>query len=129
MKKAFVLTNHNTTEDQIRDLTSNWGILDIVELPANLKQIWGTIPPNTDCVSGYVQPVIDWLVSNCSNQDIVWVQGEWGATLTVIHWYKKNTIKAVYSTTKRTATETKTENGTIMTHVFKHVRFREFPKG
>lgn len=127
MSKVFVLTNHGITEDQIRDLKDNWMVSEIEEPSSSLKEIWGSIPPEAEHVSEYVQPVIDWLEANLAADDFVWVQGEWGATVTILTWCSQNKATAIYSTTGRIATETKTDNGTLMTHVFKHVRFRKFP--
>lgn len=127
MSKVFILTNHGIAEEQIKDLKDNWKISEIVEQPANLKEIWGTIPPDAENVNEYVQPSIDWLEANFVANDFVWVQGEWGATATILTWCSKKNATAIYSTTSRSATETKTKSGTLMTHVFKHVRFRKFP--
>lgn len=127
MIKTFILTNHNSSEDQIADLKNNWAVSDVVVLPANLKDLWGAIPPEIESVAEAVQPVIEWLSANCSRNDLVWVQGEWGATFEVLRWCSQNSVCAIYSTTKRVATEVKTDKGTVMTHVFKHVRFRKFP--
>lgn len=127
MKKTFVLTNHCTLQEQVDDLKNNWGVEEVVELPPDLKELWGTVPPEAECVCGYVQPVIDWLATNCAAGDLVWVQGEWGATAEALLWCARHGFVSIYGTTGRVATETLTENGTVMTHVFKHVRFRKFP--
>ena len=129
MPKVFVLTNHVTTEEQVADLKENWHIREVCELPADLKKIWGTVPPQAESIGDYIQPVLTWLQSECKASDVVWVQGEWGATVTVLLWCKQNGIQAIYSTTGRMATETRTENGVVLTHVFKHVRFRKYPVG
>ena len=127
MSKVFVLTNHTTTEEQVADLKENWLIQEVCELPSELKKMWGTVPPEVEYVNDYIQPVLDWLQSECRTGDVVWVQGEWGATVTVLNWCKQNSIQAIYSTTGRMATETKTDSGVMLTHIFKHVRFRKYP--
>lgn len=127
MKRTFVLTNHATTADQVDDLQNNWDVDEVVELPPELKKIWATIPPDVESIAYYVQPVMDWLESNSADDDLVWVQGEWGATVTTLLWCAAKGLTSIYSTTGRVATETRTDSGTLMTHVFKHVRFRKYP--
>lgn len=129
MRKLFVLTNHIATADQRSDAEVSLGVTEIVEMPADVARCWGTVPPELDSVAEYVQPVIDWLNSQPPKKgDVVWVQGEWGAVLTVVLWCHARGVRCVYATTKREATEVHGENGVQMTHVFRHVRFRDFPK-
>ena len=79
--KLFILTNHTATERQLDDARQSFGVTEIVDLPTDLKIIWGSVPPEIDSVAEYVSPVMHWLESLLHNGDVVWVQGEWGATL------------------------------------------------
>lgn len=126
MSRVFVVTNHTQTEDQVHDLQCNWSVDSLVDLPGELKTLWGSVPPELDSVEDFVSPVLDWLGSVCCAGDIVWVQGEWGATISVLRWCLRNSIVAVYGTTKRVASERKTSEGVSLTHIFKHVRFRRY---
>lgn len=128
MPRFFNITNHAITDDQRADAIALLGIGDVVDMPPDIARCWGTVPPELDSVCGYVQPVIDWLNSQSPKKgDVVWVQGEWGAVLTVVLWCHARGLRCVYATTKREATEVHGENGVQMTHVFRHVRFRDFP--
>lgn len=127
MNRVFILTNHQTDSGQILDLQRNWLVETVVRLPAELKNLWGSVPPETDSVDDYIFPVLSWLSSVYSPGDLVWVLGEWGATISVLNWCKEHSCRAIYSTTKRVATEVTTENGVFLSHVFKHVRFRSYP--
>ena len=125
--KLFILTNHTATQQQLDDAKKSLGVSEFVDLPLNLKTLWGSVPPETDSVAEYVVPVLHWLESGLASDDIVWVQGEWGATLAVIDWCRNRRVRCVYSTTKRVAVETPTPDGAVaLTHVFSHVRFRDF---
>ncbi|ACX75158.1 conserved hypothetical protein [Fibrobacter succinogenes subsp. succinogenes S85] len=128
MPRLFNVTNHSVTDDQRADAIASLGVGDVVDMPPDIARCWGTVPPELDSVCGYVQPVIDWLSSQATKGDVVWVQGEWGAVITVVAWCEARDLRAVYATTKREATEIHGENGVQMTHVFRHVRFRDFPK-
>ena len=127
--KLFILTNHTATEQQLEDAKQTLGVTEIVDLPADLKILWGSVPPEIESVAEYVSPVMRWLESLLQNGDVVWVQGEWGATLTVIDWCRVRSVRCVYSTTQRIAVErVLPEGGVALTHVFNHVRFRDYFK-
>lgn len=125
--KLFILTNHTATQQQLDDAKLSLGVSEFVNLPADLKTLWGNVPPDIESVTEYVTPLLCWLDSSLQNEDIVWVQGEWGVTLAVIDWCRNRKVRCVYSTTKRVAIETPSPDGSIaLTHVFSHVRFRFF---
>lgn len=127
MRKLFVLTNHTATEKQRNDAIQSLGVNLLVNLPPELKQKWGEVPPEPDSVSGYVAEFLDWVAGLLSEGDVVWVQGEFGATVAVVDWCRAHGVRAVYATTKRVATEVHTPMGVNLTHVFRHVRFRDYP--
>lgn len=78
MAKIFNVTNHTATEMQINDAKRMLGVVECVDLPESLKKRWGEVPPETDSVVAFVQPVLDWLGQVASKDDVVWAQGEWG---------------------------------------------------
>ena len=127
MPRLFNITNHSATDDQRADAIASLGVGGVVDMPPDIARCWGTVPPELDSVCGYVQPAVDWLASQVTKGDIVWVQGEWGAVLTVVLWCHARGVRCVYATTKREAAEVHGENGVQMMHVFRHVRFRDFP--
>jgi hypothetical protein len=125
--KLFILTNHTASQQQLDDARLSLGVSEFVDLPVDLKTLWGNVPPDIESVTEYVTPLLCWLDSSLQNEDIVWVQGEWGVTLAVIDWCRNRKVRCVYSTTKRVAIETPSPDGSIaLTHVFSHVRFRFF---
>lgn len=128
MAKIINLTNHAATGQQIADAVQTLGVAECVDLPPHLKKLWGEIPPGVDSVTEFVQPVLDWLGQVASKDDIIWAQGEWGATMCVLQWCRVHGVRCVYSTTERVATESQTNEGVVtMTHQFKHIRFRDYP--
>ena len=128
MPKIFNLTNHTATDQQITDAQKSLGITECIDLPASLKKLWGEIPPEADSVTSFVEPVLSWLAETASPEDVVWAQGEWGATVCILQWCRTHGLRCVYSTTARTAIEQRSPDGTIaITHQFKHVRFRDYP--
>lgn len=128
MAKIFNVTNHIATNMQIDDAKQTFGVVECIDLPKNLKKSWSEIPPNTDSVVPFLQPVLEWLELVASQEDVVWTQGEWGATMCVLQWCRVHGVRCVYSTTERVATESQTNEGVVtMTHQFKHIRFRDYP--
>lgn len=128
MAKIFNVTNHIATNMQIDDAKQTLGVAECIDLPKNLKKSWSEIPPNTDSVVPFLQPVLEWLELVASQEDVVWTQGEWGATMCVLQWCRVHGVRCVYSTTERVATESQTNEGVVtMTHQFKHIRFRDYP--
>ena len=128
MPHLFNITNHTITDEQRADALATLGIGEVVEMPVDIARCWASVPPEIDSVTEYVHPVVDWLDGHAKKDDVVWVQGEWGAVITVLAWCETCKIRAVYATTKRAATEIRSSEGVSITHVFKHVRFRDFPK-
>mgnify|MGYP000054464484 CR=1 FL=1 len=43
--KLLNVSNHKFTPEQVEDLKKNWEILEIVELPTDLKNSWGNLNP------------------------------------------------------------------------------------
>jgi len=128
MPRIFNITNHAITDEQRADAEKSLGIDEVVETPPDITHLWGSVPPELESVLEFVQPVMDWLDSQAMQyNDVVWVQGEWGAVLAVVDWCRENFVRCVYATTRREAKEVHTENGVQMVHLFKHVRFRDFP--
>lgn len=125
--KLFVLTNHSVSEEQRIDARESFGATEIVELPRELKAGFGEVPPEVDSVADFVQPYLIWLESLLVEGDVVWVQGEWGVTASILDWCRVRGVRCVYATTRREAKEVATESGVQLVHLFKHVRFRNFP--
>ena len=126
--QLFVITNHGITDEQRKDAIASLGVSGFVKLPDIWKEVWGRIPPEAASVDGVVQPVLDWLSEMREPDDIVWVQGEWGATVTVLDYCRRMGIRCVYSTTARVAEDINTPEGVKATHIIKHVRYRDYPK-
>lgn len=126
MNRIINITNHTMTAEQFKDAQLNLDVMEELALPENLRSLWGAVPPDADSVRDYVSPLLHWLSSVYEPSDIVWVQGEWGVTLSVVDWCRNRKIRCVYATTERVAQEIHSPNGVQMSHVFRHVRFRNY---
>lgn len=129
MPKFVNLTNHSLTEDQKNDAINRFGITEFVEMPEDIKELWGNIPPDLDD-SGldiHIQPILAWLDEYLRNGNVFLIQGDYGATYKVVQIVARFECIPVYATTKRLAEEIKQPDGSIQVkRTFKHVRFRKY---
>ena len=126
MKKMILLFSHTLTQLQINDAKSSLGVEELVLLDANLQNIWSNVPAYLDNVVDYLQPVRDFLIDNMEEDDVVLVQGDFGATCAMASFVKSLGGVAVYATTKRDVIEKEIDGKIVKTSVFEHVRFRRF---
>lgn len=126
MKKMFLLFSHSLTQSQINDAKSNLGIERFVHLPEDLQLLWSDIPSDLESLKEYLSLFRNFLVENSDFEDVVLIQGDFGAVYQMINFSKDLGLKAVYATTKRVIEEEIIENQTVKKSIFEHIRFREF---
>jgi hypothetical protein len=126
MKKMILLFSHKLTPLQINDAKGSFGVEEFMLLDANLQNIWSNVPADLEEVVEYLQPVRDFLIENMEEDDVVLVQGDFGATCAMASFVKSLAGVAVYATTKRDVVEKAIEGKIVKTSVFEHVRFRKF---
>ena len=128
MKKFFNITSHIITETQIADAKATLGAEEVVNMPDDLKKIWGQIPPTADTaeVKGHIQPVLDWL-EQVSVGDFCMVAGSRTA-VAFVDLQIRSKAHAVESCTERKVRETANPDGTVTkVAVFEHIRYRIVP--
>ena len=96
-----------------------------------MQKLWSQVPTaeNSNSLKEYIKPLFDFLLKKSNEDDIIFVQGEFGMTSLVVQWcYIHNRIP-IYATTKREAVEVHNEDGSVtMQHKFVHAGFRRFEK-
>ena len=126
MKTMFILMSHEMTEVQYEDARNNYHIERFVKLPID---IWSQIPPESENISIYLEDLKNEILSQYAKNDCLMVQGDFGATVEMVHFAFKVGLIPVYSTTKRVAKDI-IDGDTITTlRIFAHVRFRKYTKG
>ncbi|MEA1967980.1 MAG: CRISPR-associated protein Csx20 [Thermodesulfobacteriota bacterium] len=126
-KKLFSVFNHILTTEQISDARHSLGVTEFVEMPDKLKQIWKQIPADSESISRYLDPLKKWILANAAKEDIILVQGDFGATYLMVEFAFKHGLIPVYSTTYRQAAESVQPDGRLKTeHIFKHQMFRKY---
>jgi len=126
-RNMFLIFNHTLTKSQEEDARGSWGIHCFAYLPDNLQQIWSQVDPQGDINTSGLEEITRWVSDNVKTDDLVLVQGEFGATFYLVDFCLQNGLIPVYATTLRVAEETVTEDGRIENkHIFKHVNFRKY---
>ena len=126
MKKMILLFSHKLTPEQITDAKSYFGVEEFLTIDDDLQNIWSNVPADLEDIVEYLQPVRDFLIENIEEDDIVLVQGDFGATCAMASFVKSLVGVAVYATTKRDVVEKEIDGKIVKTSVFEHVRFRKF---
>lgn len=126
MKKMFLLFSHNLSQYQIDDAKSNLEIKEFIYLPLNLQELWSDIPSNLENLKDYLLPIRNFLAENSNFEDVVLIQGDFGAVYHMVNFAKSLGLKTVYATTNRLIEEEIIEDKTVKKSIFEHERFREY---
>ena len=123
----LLLFNHQLTPLQEQDARMSLGICRIISPPSQLKDIWGTIPPDILSLSNYLKPVQDWISSQAKENDFVLIQGDFGACYIMVNFAFEHGLIPIYSTTNREAKEEHNTDGSVhLVHRVEHVIFRKY---
>lgn len=122
-----LLFNHRLTAAQEADARDSLGIGRIIAPPEALQRRWSEVPPETDELAAWLDPLFVWLAQVGRPGDFALIQGEFGATFLTVHEVFRLCLIPVYSTTRRQAVEEHQEDGSVhLRHVFAHVRYRRY---
>ncbi|CAA6815390.1 MAG: Unknown protein [uncultured Sulfurovum sp.] len=127
MKKLFLLLSHTLTSKQINDAKNTFAVEAFIPLSPELQTLWSNVPPTLEDLVKYLQPLRNFLIENLEDNDLVLVQGDAGATCSVVFFLKSLGFSAVYATTQREVLELKGNDGKVVKKsVFNHVGFRKY---
>jgi hypothetical protein len=123
----FLLFNHRLTSVQEADALASLGVGRIVAPPEAIQHLWSAVPPEAESLGEYLAPVVAWLAAEARPGDFVLIQGEFGATCTMVKESLHLGLVPVYSTTRRDALEEHDADGRVhVRHTFSHVRYRRY---
>ena len=126
MSKLFLLFSHNLTATQEADAKATLGVTSFVTLPTELQKLWSNVPSGLESLEAYLEDMRVYLHQELKQGDVVLVQGDFGATCSMVRFVKGLGAKAVYATTTRDVVEKVIDDKIVKTSVFKHVRFRVY---
>ncbi len=122
----FLLFSHRLTDIQKEDAQKKWKVGKFVSLPDDLQQIWSEISPDISELRPVLQPIFTFLKTNVLPDDLVLVQGDFGATCQTVRFVKNLNAVPVYATTKRIVKEVDKGNAIVKESIFQHRRFRRY---
>lgn len=125
-KNLYLLFNHKLTPEQENDALKTLQVTDFVYLSDELQQIWSNVPSNEANLKSYLDKITKYVKKNVQKDDVVLVQGDFGATFMMVDLVRSLGGKAVYATTKRSVVEVMDGDKVIKQSVFKHEMFREY---
>lgn len=112
------------SEEQIIDSKIEFNIDNFIYLPQNLQNIWSNFDANLENIE---LNEFKLFLKNLSHEgDIVLIQGDFGATYTMIKYALELKLIPIYSTTNREISEMIENEQIIKKSIFKHVRFRKY---
>ncbi|HBT89172.1 CRISPR-associated protein Csx20 [Desulfobacter sp.] len=125
-ENMFLMFNHSLSKDQETDAQNIWGTqLQFVGLPGQLKALWAQIPADKQELFDTLAPFRTWLEKQSRPNDLVLIQGDFGATWLMVQYALNSNLVPVYSVTVRLASEERSPDGMVKnTHFFKHQMFR-----
>lgn len=126
MKKLFLLFSHKLTSNQKESARKLYAVEDFIYLPMELQSLWSKVPPNVEKIRGYLAPLKTYLKNNAHKEDIVLIQGDFGATYHMVDFAKKIDLVPIYATTKREVREYIKDKKLIKESIFEFERFRGY---
>jgi len=126
-KKMFLIFSHALTQQQIKQAKEKFNISEFISLPQNLQQIWSGIDPDIESLKETLEPICEFLKYSAKKDDVVLVQGDFGAVCIVVRFSQENDLLPVYATTKRNVVEYVDKNSqNVKKSIFEFRRFREY---
>ena len=126
-KKIILIFSHILDSHQKTYLKDNYNITNYIYLPNNLQDIWSNIDPDIESLNECIEPIFEYITNNLQKDDLALVQGDFGATYTMVNFLKKLEILPLYATTKRVTKEyLNKENKLEKKSIFEFRRFREY---
>lgn len=131
IRRIINITNHTLTEEQVAEFREmyNGEVVEIVELPPELKKAWASINPcsghvNIRAFYDFVEDAYDHRELDTTVHVSCVVQGESGATYRLVNALLSDHTTCFHATSVRQTVEDPTTGE--KKSVFKHVMFREY---
>ena len=122
----LLLFSHDLTPIQKKDAKLSYGIEAFISMPEELQRIWSNIPPMLEEIESTLLPLEAWVEMTASKDDVILIQGDFGATCLMAIFTERLGMVPLYATTIRKTKEQEQDGKVVKTSVFEHVRFRKF---
>ena len=125
MPRVFCLINHELTPRQVDELYTSFKAESNIFPPAPIASLWKDIPVVEEFTLAMFDPIIDWL-QDANPGDVLVIQGEFGATFTIVDFALQNGLIPVSAVTKRIVQETREGEKVVKNNFFEHICFRKY---
>lgn len=123
-KKMILLLSHKLSEEQIQDAKINWGVEEFITLPNELQKLWSNFDAEAEKLD--LEAFKEFVKNEVKSGDVVLIQGDFGATFTMVKFALELGLVPVYATTNRKVIEVQVNSEIVKKSMFKHRRFREY---
>ncbi len=123
MKTLYILLSHTITPAQKENAKNTLGVDRFIVVP---NKWWGQIPADADSVCDYTREIESYLKEWSKLDDLLLVQGDFGATVRLVHFAQTIGMIPIYATTRRTAREVVKGEKITTVREFRHIRFRTY---
>jgi hypothetical protein len=125
MDNFINVSSHSLTQDQLTDLVKMG--YSVIELPTELKTRWSNIDPVAEINDLLISAIVSFAEVNLATGALV--AGEPGHMVSCIKALQEAGVTCFHATTTRVSEDQAEPDGSIKkVSVFKHVRFRQFPR-
>jgi len=125
-KKMLLLFSHQLTQKQKEDAIRIWGVEEFISLPESLQCIWSDISPDLASLEDYLKPIKAFVDEASNENDLILIQGDFGASYMMVNESKKRNLTPVYATTQRVVEECIDGDKKVKKSIFEHRRFRKY---
>ena len=123
----ILLFSHKLTEEQILEVKESYKVEVFLSLPKELQTLWSNIPADAENITDLLTPIKEFLSLYANREDLVLIQGDFGAVYNLVNLAKEQRLVALYATTLRRTQEYINEKGeNVKKSIFEHRRFREY---
>jgi len=123
MKTMYILMSHTITKQQKADAKKTLNIDNFTELPTDA---WSQIPAEVENIESSLLELKLQLRNDAKPEDVLLVQGDYGATYNMVQFAKENGLVPVYATNVRKSREIADGENIISVREFRHIRFRKY---
>ena len=125
-KQLLLIFSHELTEGQKKEAIERFNISKFIKPDTELLNKWANVPPHIEDLNEYIEDFKRWIDEKGQPGDYALVQGDFGATVSMVDYCIFKNITPIYATTERNVVEEKIGETIKISREFKHVMFRKY---
>src|SRR5699024_8044546 len=101
----LVIMSHELNNNQTKEAREKLNVVNIKNMPENIKYIWGNISPKGSLPIKDIDKIIEWIEEESDEGDYVLVQGDFGSTHYIVSYCFAKERIPIYATSYRIVEE------------------------